>query len=69
MEFETKTLDRAERLVEVPQAPARGNALHRHPPEILAQFDEQPVLEAVERRKIYVAALRLDHLVAPGFTQ
>ena len=58
------SLDRGERLVEVGQAHPGGDPLDRDPAVALAQLGEDAVLEAVERREVDMAALRLDDVVA-----
>ena len=56
-------LDLGEGPVEVGQARARRRLLDRDPPVAAPKRGEDPVLEAVERREIDMAALRLDDMV------
>src|SRR5690242_11331345 len=58
--------DRAERLVDVPQAATRSDPLDGYPPEAPPQFDQDTVFEDVERSEVDVAAFGLDHFIAAG---
>jgi hypothetical protein len=65
MEFEAEPLDRAERFVDVPQAPARRDPFDRDAAEAAAKLNQNSVLERVQRCKVDVATLGFDDLVAP----
>ena len=63
MEGQRLLLHSAERLIEVHEARARRNPLHRHAAKVPAEPGENLVLELVERREIDMPALGLDHLI------
>ena len=62
-------LDRRQRLIKVPQTPARGDPLDRHAAEIAAQLGQNFVLELVERGEVDMAAFSLDHLIIVVFAE
>src|SRR6476619_7486598 len=69
MECQRPAFDRAKRFVKIPQPTARSDALDRNAPEAPAKFDEDAVLEIVERREVDVTALGLDDVVSVSFLQ
>src|SRR5206468_5162693 len=62
-------LDRAERLVKVPQALARSDPLDRNPAEVSPELGQHLVFEAVERGEIHMPALGFDHLIMIALPQ
>src|SRR5207253_10559879 len=62
-------LDRRQSLVDVAEAHSGGDALDRYAAVALAELGEDPVLEAVDRREIDMAALGLDDMIMAAAAQ
>src|SRR5437868_667799 len=69
VEGEVAPFDRAQSLVQVPEALPARDALDRDATEVTAELSQDLVFEAVERSEIDMAALGLDHLIMVGLLE